>query len=153
MLITIWWVISDGDTTSWIIGVPTVAATLWWSLRQPSASQPLPRLIGLIRFIPYFLWESLRGGIDVARIAFSARIAMRPHFCTYILNLPEGPARRVFINAVSLLPGTLSADIRDERLLVHRLRSGPEDNHDLQACERRVADLFGFSISPMKTRS
>ncbi|MGC3875079.1 Na+/H+ antiporter subunit E [Halomonas sp. GXIMD04776] len=143
----VWWALSDGAPSSWIIGVPTITAVTLWHLSQQAASKSLPRLLGLAGFIPYFLWESLRGGIDVARLAIATTMRISPHFTRFALRLPEGPARRVFINTVSLLPGTLSADLQGDQLIVHRLRGAPNDNSDLNDCEQRVARLYGLSLS------
>ncbi|QEA39326.1 cation transporter [Pistricoccus aurantiacus] len=147
----VWWSLTDGSVVSWSMGIPVILIALGWMFQQQRPS-PLPSLwllgyplTGLAGFLPYFLRESLRGGIDVARLALSPVMRIDPRFSTYSLHLPEGPARRTFINTVSLLPGTLSADLSDGQLIVHRLRPGPANDTDLQECERRVARLFGMT--------
>ena len=148
----LWWVLTGGETASWLIGAPAVALVLGWNLRQDDTLQPLPSLSGFIGFIGYFLRESLRGGIDVALLALSPTLTVRPHFDSYRLRLPDGAARRVFINTVSLLPGTLSADLHGRSLIVHRLREVPHGNTDLHDCEQRVARLFGMALPDVAAR-
>ncbi|WP_048306910.1 Na+/H+ antiporter subunit E [Halomonas sp. PR-M31] len=143
----IWWILSDGVWASWIIGLPTILLIVGWNLNQGTPSQSLPRFFGLLEFLPYFLWESLRGGIDVARLALAPNMPIDPCFTVYDLRLPKGPAQRVFINTVSLLPGTLSADLLREKLIVHRLRGAPDDDQDLRECEQRVARLYGLTLT------
>lgn len=141
----LWWVLSDGVLAAWSIGLPVVAGTTWWCLRQRRSTARLPRPSGLATFLVYFLTQSLRGGLDVARLAVSPAASLRPGFTTYAIRLPPGPARRLFVNTVSLLPGTLSADIDADRLLVHRIGTGPAENADLRDCETRIAALFGLN--------
>nr|WP_298412913.1 Na+/H+ antiporter subunit E [uncultured Halomonas sp.] len=143
----IWWILSDGALESWIIGVPAILLIVGWSLSQQNSFQSLPRFFGLLEFVPYFLWESLRGGIDVARLALAPSTSINPCFISFDLQLPKGPAQRVFINTVSLLPGTLSADLLGEQLIVHRLRGASDGDQDLRECERRVARMYGLTLT------
>ena len=47
-------------------------------------------------------------------------------------------------NTVTLLPGTLSADLRGQILVVHVLDARGPAAERLALLERRVADLFGL---------
>jgi len=112
----VWLVLSGGQASSWLVGVPTVVAAVWAgrALRAAhSAEAPAARVrwSALPGFALFFLYESLRGGIDVARRLLHRRPAVAPGFIDYRCALPAGGARLLFANSVSLLPGTLSADL------------------------------------------
>jgi multicomponent Na+:H+ antiporter subunit E len=62
------------------------------------------------------------------------------------MTLESASARVFFVNLVSLVPGTLSADIRGDRLLVHTLGSSQDTATELGRMERYVAEIFGGSI-------
>ena len=49
-------------------------------------------------------------------------------------------------NVASLLPGTLIAGLDGDRLEVHVLDQRGDFRRELEALERRVADLFGASL-------
>jgi multicomponent Na+:H+ antiporter subunit E len=102
----------------------------------------------MARFLPFFLWQSLRGGIDVARRALHPRLPLAPLLLDYPLRLPDGPACTFLANTVSLLPGTLSADLENGCLTVHVLDgSQPDVSAELQSLEALIADLFGVELS------
>lgn len=117
----------------------------------------LPRItfsiIGLFRFVPFFLWRSLKGGIDVARCALNPKLPLAPTLREYSFRLPPGPAQVFMANTVTLFPGTLSVDIGDARLLVHVLDEKGRFEAELDILERRVADLFGLTLSRDRRRS
>lgn len=143
----LWWALADGQPGSWGVGLPAaaVAAALTLALAPPQA---VPwSLSGAVRFLPFFLWQSLRGGIDVALRAFSPSIPLQPGFLNYRWTLPEGPARVLFANSVSLAPGTLSARVEEDGLTVHVLDLSQPTCARLAALETRVAAVFGFSSS------
>jgi multicomponent Na+:H+ antiporter subunit E len=51
------------------------------------------------------------------------------------------------MNVVSLLPGSLSADLDKDRVLIHALNKTSISIADLTACERQVALLFGIHLT------
>jgi multicomponent Na+:H+ antiporter subunit E len=98
---------------------------------------------GLLRFVPYFVVHSLRGGFDVARRALHPRLPIDPGYHDHPLRLPDGAARTFFAALVGLLPGTLGVEIREGRLRVHVLDRKMPTAGTLRELEERVADLFG----------
>lgn len=60
----------------------------------------------------------------------------------YDMTLPDGLARVVFMNTVSLLPGTLSAAIEGDRLSVHVLDTHLDHAAELDRLERTIGRIF-----------
>ena len=149
LLAMVWWIISDGAVNSWSVGFPLIliAAHLSVSLSRPS--QRL-HLFLLLSFIPFFLRESVRGGIDVARRAYSPNLPLTPAVLNYPLRLPEGASRVFFTNSVSLLPGTLSAGVSGHVLRIHILDKKPPVIRSLNKLELKVASIFGVNIDITK---
>ncbi|RKT46187.1 Na+/H+ antiporter subunit E [Thiocapsa rosea] len=145
----IWLILVGPDGASWIVGGPFVIAATLASLRLSKPRNSTLSLSSLARFAPYFLRESLRGGLDVAARVVLPRLRVQPGHQTYRVRLQSPPARLVFINTISLLPGTLSADLRGDLATVHALDVGTDIVEDLSALERRVAELFGETLAPV----
>lgn len=114
------------------------AVGAWLVPGDPYPWRPL-RLAG---FFLYFLYESLRGGVDVAWRALHPRLPLAPATSEVRLWLPEGMPRTVMVSVVSLLPGTLSVDIVEDRLSVHALV--PQAFQGVHALQRKVAWLFSL---------
>ena len=146
-LVLLWWVLSGGDAGSWLIGVPVIlGATVLGLALRPSGGWRWT-LTGAVRFVPFFLRQSLGGGVDVALRALRPGRPLHPAFVDYELRLAENPARVFMANVISLLPGTLSAQLEGRRLRVHTLTRGQEVPDDLQDLESRVAALFGLELT------
>lgn len=143
--LVVWWILTGGNRSSWLIGGFAIALALLASTTIPAPPLSLRfSPAGLLRFIPYFVVQSIIGGIDVARRAFSPRLPLDPTLIHYPLQLPPGGARIFLLNTVSLLPGTLSADLQDDTLTVHLLDQ--QRDPQLQQLEHQVAGLFGISL-------
>jgi len=138
-----WWMLTDGVLNSWLIGVPVVMlATSASVVIQPPYTWSL---IGFLRFIPFFLWHSLRGGVDVAWRALHPRLPISPEIVEHRWRLPPGLPRVFMANTVSLLPGTLSAELDEEHLYVHVLDKTGEFAAELLNIEAHVSRVFGLS--------
>lgn len=140
MFAALWWLLSNGDPASWIIGLPAVIVAAWSAQRLGKASTI--SLTGLLRFIPFFAWESLRGGLDVAMRTLSPRMRIEPGFVAYDTALRGTSARVFFAGCVNLLPGTLAADINENRLDVHQLDLNTDITVELRRLEIAVARVY-----------
>ena len=69
---------------------------------------------------------------------------LNPAMVEYPLRLASSAARNLFAGTVSLLPGTLSAELGDDRLFVHVLDVGRPFEQELQTIEDRVAGIFPY---------
>jgi len=138
---TLWTLLTEGDPGAVWFGVPVVVLATYLSLRllPPAGMRP----IALLRFLPLFFWLSLTGAWDVALRALRPRRPLQPGLADFDTRLAEGLPRVFFANAVSLLPGTLCADLHGSRLTVHLLDDSPAMRHSLAALEDAVARLFG----------
>lgn len=139
----IWWFLTNGMVSSWWFGVPAVLLALISSITL----LPPMRLVWYecIKFIPFFLKNSLIGGIDVGWRAFHPRLPIAPAIIEYTLRLPHGLSQVFMANAVNLLPGTLSAALDDNTLKVHVLDSQKDFIGELEDVEQHVARIFGVS--------
>ncbi|MBK1646310.1 hypothetical protein CKO25_16980 [Thiocapsa imhoffii] len=146
LFILLWWSLTDGQPESWPLGGVFVLLATGLSL---SLSRPVPwSLLGFARFVPFFLWRSWRGGLDVAWRACVPRLPIAPGIMDYRLRLPPGRSRIFMTAVVSLLPGTLSAEIVRNNLIVHVLDRHAANTADLAALESRVAALFRLALHP-----
>jgi len=138
----LWWLLSDGDPASWVIGVPVVLAASWSVRHLGSGGAGAVSVLGLLRFVPFFLWQSLRGGIDVALRTLAPRMRICPGFTVYRSELRRRDALSFFVACVSLLPGSLAAGIDGDRLDVHLLDSATDATDELRRLEAAVARVY-----------
>lgn len=150
LLAALWWLLAGADARSWIVGVPVVLVAAWVSRRLTPAVAWRWGWAGAFRFAGFFLWHSIRGGADVAWRALHPRLPLRPGFVRVELRVPPGAVRVCLANVVSLLPGTLAAQLEDEALLVHTVDAGTPVEAAVRAVEARVAAMFNVPLRRAK---
>jgi multicomponent Na+:H+ antiporter subunit E len=146
----IWWVLTGGPAGSWLLGAPAVLLAAWISLKLWS-SPPLS-LIGIARFLPYFAHQSLAGATDVALRALRPRMPLSPGLVRHRVRVPAGACRVTLANVISMLPGTLSADLVDDELVIHALDTRQDLHEMVLDLEPRIAAIFGVSLTPETRR-
>lgn len=139
-LLALWWVLTEGALESFWVGIPAVLVALYFSAHFGPRRPVL--LLELLRFLPLFLIRSLVAAIDVASRALAPAMRLQPALLEYRMALPPGLPRVFFANAVSLLPGTLSADLDDAMLCVHVLDDSAANEQSLRELEAAVALVF-----------
>lgn len=138
----LWLIAAEGSLAVWplaLAGIAGATAASLWLL--PAKTLPAISPGGLLRFLAYFVHQSLAGGFQVAWLAVQARPALRPALIELPLTLPPGLPRLLFTAALSLMPGTLGVRLHGDMLLVHVLDRQQPLQAELLA--ERVAGVFG----------
>jgi multicomponent Na+:H+ antiporter subunit E len=143
----LWWVLYEGELGGPVIaavaiGAATVASLLLLPVRAWKVSLP-----ALVRFVPFFLLESGRGSVDVARRAFAPHIMLKPGFIERVVTLEAGAPRLFFAGVIGLFPGTLSVELIEPeegpaRLRVHVLDLDASPDEKLSELEQKIGPIF-----------
>lgn len=136
----VWVVLSGTDAKALAVGAVAVPVATWLGLRLLPRRQHLV-LRRLVRHFPAFAGGSLIGGLDVARRALSPRMPLSPGWVEVPVRLHDGG--RVAMGAeLSLMPGTLAAGVRGDRLLVHLLDTEAGFERAIPREEAKIAAMI-----------
>lgn len=139
----LWLILCGGELRSWPFGLPTVILATWFSLQLADGGQPWAlRPLILMRFLPFFFYKSILGGVDVMARVLNPRLPLNPGLIEFPLTIPRGGGRVFLANCITLLPGTLSARLADDRIIVHTLDKGLPVVATIQDLERRITLLY-----------
>jgi multicomponent Na+:H+ antiporter subunit E len=132
----LWWVLAEGRADGWALGAIAVVLATWtsWVVLPPGPGSISP--LGLFRFMTFFVWNSLRGGVQVAAIA------LRPALLELPITLPPGGPRILLSNALGLMPGTLGVELAGETLHLHVIDERLPVVAEARALEAAIANLY-----------
>ncbi|PTN35301.1 Na+/H+ antiporter subunit E [Desulfonatronum sp. SC1] len=138
----LWWILTEGGSLFSVLGLLGVGMAVLVSFRLlPPRSWPL-RPLAVVRFLPFFLWQSLLGGLDVASRSMRLKVNVTPILITHVFTKESEAARVLFVWVVSLLPGTAAVDLQVDKALIHVLDQRLADSSTLRELERKVAGMF-----------
>jgi multicomponent Na+:H+ antiporter subunit E len=141
----VWWALVEGRLDSWLFAVPVIAAAALAS----AALQPRPWQLRPVRafgLLAWFLRRALVAGFDVALRALRTQPRLAPGFVWLRLRLPHSGSRVLLADALSLLPGTLSADLRGQELELHVLDCSAPVERDVRELELRIAAALRLEL-------
>lgn len=147
LLALLWFVLSEGDLRYWGLILMAVLCAAFASLILVPGNGLGWSLGGWIRFVPFFIGQSVLGGVDVALRAISPTPRLDPGYVEFHFRLQHDPARVFVANTMSLMPGTLSVSLDDDRLCIHVLDMGMPAVDRAREVEAHAARMFRLDLS------
>ncbi|OGB32381.1 MAG: hypothetical protein A3F78_02450 [Burkholderiales bacterium RIFCSPLOWO2_12_FULL_61_40] len=140
----LWWILAEGSADSWGLGAVAVAAATAVSLRLMPPGLHRMGGIALLRFLTFFLWNSIRGGWQVAMLALRPRLDLEPIVLELSLALPPGAPSILMLGALGLMPGSVGMRLDHRRLRLHVLDGRLPMAKEARSLEGHIARLFGL---------
>lgn len=79
-----------------------------------------PKAIVLLPvYLVVFLWEMIKSNIDVARRVLTPSLPINPGIVQVKTKLQSPLAKLILANSITLTPGTLTLDVKDDSLFIH----------------------------------
>lgn len=139
----LWLLFCGGELGSWPFGLPAIllATGLHHKLARGQGRRLRPLM--LARFVPFFVVRSLASGIDVMVRVFHPRLPIDPALVEYPLSINHDSGRILLANCITLLPGTISARLSQDAIVVHTLDKGLPIVATIHDLEERIKKLYG----------
>ncbi len=77
------------------------------------------RVMYLIIYAPYYLWQILLANFDVAYRVLAPSMPIKPGIVKVKTGLKTDAGKLALANSITMTPGTLTMDVKDDTLLVH----------------------------------
>ncbi len=102
-------------------------------------------LISVFTYLGYFSIALIRANFDMARRVLSPSLPISPELLEVETRLESKLGQMLLANSITLTPGTLSVELRHNRILVHWI-AAPE-GIDLEQATKDIATGFEKHIS------
>ena len=94
-------------------------------------------------YVPWLLREIFKSSLDVARIVLDPKLPIHPHLIRVKASQGSALGQVIYANSITLTPGTISLDVRNDRILVHALTDEAAEGLKNGEMDARVARLEG----------
>jgi multicomponent Na+:H+ antiporter subunit E len=85
------------------------------------------RWFWLLVYIPVFAWQCFKANLDVAMRVLSPGLQLRPGIVRMKTSLKTDIARTFLANSITLTPGTMTVEIKEDILYIHWIDVQSED--------------------------
>ncbi len=127
-------------------GVASCLAVLALSRRMgivDDEGEPTHVLLGLIAYLPWLLLEIGKSNLHVARVVWSPKLPIQPSLFRVPISQHTDLGRAIYANSITLTPGTISLDVREDFILVHALTRESRSGLETGEMDRRVSRAEG----------
>ncbi|MCK5662215.1 MAG: Na+/H+ antiporter subunit E [Thiotrichaceae bacterium] len=140
------WLLLVG-TLNWseiFVGIIVAMCTAWLSSSHLSflddfiLNKTTP--LHVLRYLYIFMFALLRANIDMAKRVLSPKLPINPALVEVQTQLKSPIGQLILANSITLTPGTLTVDVKDDRLQVHWVDSTP--GTDLKHATQAIAESF-----------
>lgn len=138
----LWWTVTENSAKAWPVGAIFTGLAVLASMRMQAVQLRDFSLVGALIFSLYFAFHSVKGGMQVALIAIRPQMNLDPDILEIPLRLHDEHARIVLATAMTLMPGTLSADLRGSTLLLHVLDRAMPAEREVRRAESHIARML-----------
>lgn len=87
----------------------------------------LPRYGWLLLYIFIFLWECIKANFDVAYRVLHPALPIKPGIVKVKLEIKSDIAKTMLANSITMTPGTIAMDVKDDIMYVHWIYVSSDD--------------------------
>lgn len=144
-LLWLMWVVLTASFAVQELAVGLLVAALaalftWRSPRFGGSVLMMPkRFLYAMLYIPYLVKEIAKANVDVARRVLGKKLLIKPGIVKVRTRLKSPLGRLILANSITLTPGTLSVDMRDEDFFIHWINV---ESDDIQQASRKIVAGF-----------
>jgi len=73
----------------------------------------------IVLFVPLFVWKLVVANVQMAKLVLTPSLPIKPGFIVVKTGLQGDLAKLSLANAITLTPGTLSVDVKEDEVLIH----------------------------------
>lgn len=151
--LTVLWMVlwRDFSLANLVTGtIGAFAVTGLYRMGRARVAQPQVQLGPLLSFVAYFIYQLVVANITVARVILSRRSKVNTGIIAVHLGEASDLATTMVANAITLTPGSMTIEVRDEprRLYVHVLHVGDTETErrGVEEMARRGLRAFGYVL-------
>lgn len=142
------WFVFNGRVTGEIalFGLPVCALTYLFAVKFLSVSPKnewaaFKKLGGMLRYAGFMLAEIVKANVGVLRLILNPKFVAEPRIVTITPDLKTDTARTLLADSITLTPGTITVDLKGERLTVHCLDESMAEGLQDSEMEKRLRAL------------
>ena len=75
----------------------------------------------LVRYLVWLMWQVVLSNIDLVRRIWDPALPIRPTWQRLDIQVRSPLAKTLYANSITLTPGTLTTDVKEDYFMVHSL--------------------------------
>lgn len=135
LFVAVVWLLLSGHYTALILSFGAVSSliVIWFMWRMARVDEKLdilPIRPRVLYYLLWLMWQVVLSNIDLVRRIWDPTLPIRPTWQRLDIKVTSSLAKTLYANSITLTPGTLTTDVREDHFMVHSL--SPDGIEDLR---------------------
>ena len=135
LFVAVVWLLLSGHYTALILSFGAVSSliVIWFMWRMARVDEKLdilPIRPRVLYYLLWLMWQVVLSNIDLVRRIWDPTLPIRPTWQRLDIKVTSPLAKTLYANSITLTPGTLTTDVREDHFMVHSL--SPDGIEDLR---------------------
>jgi multicomponent Na+:H+ antiporter subunit E len=138
------WLLLSASFELFHVGLGLVAAfgVAWFNTDRSTSRSAIPRL-RIFWYFPWLVGRILQSGFHLSVLILHPALPINPKLIRYRTKLQEESGIVLLSNSITLTPGTITAELNSQDLVVHAIDDKSAHDVTSQRLEQQIAGLFG----------
>jgi multicomponent Na+:H+ antiporter subunit E len=146
LFVAVVWLLLSGHYTALILslGVLSVLIVTWFLGRMDRVDGELgvlPMRPRLLYYLLWLMWQVVLSNIDLVRRIWDPTLPIQPTWQRLDVKVTSALAKTLYANSITLTPGTLTTDVREDHFMVHSLSMDGIDELRKGGMEKQIQRL------------
>ena len=126
LFVAVVWLLLSGHYTALILSFGAVSSLIvvWFMWRMDRVDEDLgvpPMRPRVLYYLLWLMWQVVLSNIDLVRRIWDPALPIRPTWQRLDIKVTSPLAKTLYANSITLTPGTLTTDVREDHFMVHSL--------------------------------
>jgi multicomponent Na+:H+ antiporter subunit E len=135
LFVAVVWLLLSGHYSALILsfGAVSLLIVIWFMWRMDRVDESLgvlPMRPRMLYYLLWLMWQVVLSNIDLVRRIWDPALPIRPTWQRLDIKVTSSLAKTLYANSITLTPGTLTTDVREDHFMVHSLT--PDGIEDLR---------------------
>ena len=141
-LFLIWLLLSESFRLPHMgLGFLAAFGVAWLNTDRATSRSAIPRL-RIVWYFPWLVGRILQSGFHLSVLILHPALPIDPKLIRYHTKLREDAEIVLLGNSITLTPGTITAEVNSQDLVIHAMDDKSADDVTSQRLEQRIAELF-----------
>lgn len=120
-----------------------ISALLYVYVKDKKVFNP-KRIINFISFVLIFTFELIKANLSMAKLVLTPSLPISPKIIKVKTTIKSNTGRAFLANAITLTPGTLSVDLKEDEIFIHIVEGAKITNGEdiIKPFEKVIKEAF-----------
>ncbi len=96
----------------------------------------------ILLYIPWLFYKIIQSGLHLSKLILHPSLPIAPHLISVESKLRHHGAVVLFGNSITLTPGTITAEVDGNNLIVHAMDKELSEDVESKQMENKIANIF-----------